>query len=109
MEEDHKSLLQEEEFVVVQAVINYVFEEALGFRVSPEHGDGHGTTEEERRSPPWWYEGCEKHFHEVHRTSWAHGGAARATTTIDSLNRTTSLHPDTIFVRLHHLVGGGGG
>jgi hypothetical protein len=34
VEENHKSLLQEEEFVVVQAVINHVFKEALGFRVS---------------------------------------------------------------------------
>jgi hypothetical protein len=48
VEENHKSLLQEEEFVVVQAVINHVFEEALGFRVSLEHGDGYGTAEEER-------------------------------------------------------------
>jgi hypothetical protein len=47
VEEDHKSLLQEEGFVVIQAVINDVFEEALGFRVTQEHGDGYGTTKEE--------------------------------------------------------------
>jgi hypothetical protein len=33
VEENHKSLLQEEGFVVIQAVINDIFEEELGFRV----------------------------------------------------------------------------
>jgi hypothetical protein len=47
VEENHKSLLQEEGFIVIQAVVDDVFEEALGFRVSLEHGDRHGTTKEE--------------------------------------------------------------
>jgi hypothetical protein len=34
VEENHKSLLQEEGFVIIQAVVDDVFEEALGFRVS---------------------------------------------------------------------------
>jgi hypothetical protein len=31
VEENHKSLLQEEGFIVIQAVFNDVFEEELGF------------------------------------------------------------------------------
>jgi hypothetical protein len=103
------SLFSKKKGSVIQAVINHVFEEALGFRVSPDHGDGYGTTEEERCSPPWWYEGCKKHVHEVYRTSRAHEGAARATTTIDPFDRATSLHSDILFIRLHHLVVVGGG
>jgi hypothetical protein len=52
VEENHKSLHQEEGAIVIQAVFDDVFEEALGFRVSSEHGGGHGTAKEERRSPP---------------------------------------------------------
>jgi hypothetical protein len=109
VEENHKSLLQEEGFIVIQAVVDDVFEEALGFRVSPEHGDGYDTTKEERCSPPSWYEGCKEHAHEVYRTSRAHRGAARATTTIDPFDRATSIHSDIFLVRLHHLVVVGGG
>jgi hypothetical protein len=47
VEENHKSLLQEEGFIVIQAVVDDVFEEALGFRVSSEHGGGYDTTKEE--------------------------------------------------------------
>jgi hypothetical protein len=57
VEENHKSLLQEEGFIVIQAIVVDVFEEALDFRVSSEHGDGYGTTKEERCSPPRWHEG----------------------------------------------------
>jgi hypothetical protein len=108
VEENHKSLLQEERFIIIQAVVNDVFEEALGFRVSSEHGGGYGTTKEERRSPPWWHEGNKEHIHDVYRTSRAHGGAARATTMIDSFDCTTSIHPDIFLIWLHHIVGGGG-
>jgi hypothetical protein len=41
------SLFTKKKVVVVQAIFDDVFEEALGFRVSSEHGGGHGTTEEE--------------------------------------------------------------
>jgi hypothetical protein len=107
--ENHKSLLQEERFIVIQAVVNDVLEEALSFRVSSEHGDGYGTTtKEERRSPPRWHEGNKEHVHEVYRTSRAHGGAARFTTTIDPFDCATSIHSDIFLVWLHHFVGGGG-
>jgi hypothetical protein len=46
MEENYKSFHQEEGIIVVQAINNF-FEEALGFRVSSEHGGGQGTAEEE--------------------------------------------------------------
>jgi hypothetical protein len=47
VEENHKSLHQEEGVVVVQAIFYDVFEEALGFRVSSKHGGGHDTAKEE--------------------------------------------------------------
>jgi superfamily I DNA and/or RNA helicase len=47
MEEKYKSFHQEEEIIVVQAIIDHLFEEALGFRVSSEYRGGHGATEEE--------------------------------------------------------------
>jgi hypothetical protein len=47
MEGYYKSLHLEEGIIVVQAIIDILFEEALGFRVSSEHGGGHDTTEEE--------------------------------------------------------------
>jgi hypothetical protein len=47
MEESYKSFHQEEGIIVVQAIIDNLFEEALGFRVSSKHGGGHGTTKEE--------------------------------------------------------------
>jgi hypothetical protein len=52
VEENHKSLHQEEGVIIVQAIFEDVFEEALGFRVSSKHGGGHGTAKEERHSPP---------------------------------------------------------
>jgi hypothetical protein len=109
VEENYKSLLQEEGFIVIQAIVDDVFEEALGFRVSSEHRDGYGTTKEERCSPPWWHEGNKEHVREVYRTSRAHGGAARTTTTIDLFDRATSIHSDIFLIWLHHIVGGGGG
>jgi hypothetical protein len=47
VEENHKSFHQEEEVIVVQAIFDDVFEEALGFRVSSKHGRGHDTGKEE--------------------------------------------------------------
>jgi hypothetical protein len=38
---------QEEGVDIIQAIFDDVFEEALGFQVSSEHGGGHGTAEEE--------------------------------------------------------------
>jgi hypothetical protein len=75
VEENHKSLHQEEGVIVVQAIFDDVFEEALGFRVSSEHGGGHDTAKDERHSPRW-HEGNKEHVHEVYRTSRVYGGAA---------------------------------
>jgi hypothetical protein len=52
MEENYKSLHQEEGNIVVQAIIDNLFEEALGFRVSLEYEGGHDTAEEEQHSSP---------------------------------------------------------
>jgi hypothetical protein len=52
MEENYKSLHQEEGIIVVQAFIDNIFEEALGFRVSSEYGGGHDTAKEEQHSSP---------------------------------------------------------
>jgi hypothetical protein len=108
VEENHKLIHQEEEVVVIQAVVDDVFEEAFGFRVSSKHGGGYGTTKEERHSPPRWHEGNKEHVHEVYRTSRAHGGAARSTSTIDPFDRATSIHFEIFLIWLHHIVGGGG-
>jgi hypothetical protein len=43
-----------------------IFEEALSFRVSSEHGGGHDTTEKERHSPSRWHEGNKELVHEVY-------------------------------------------
>jgi hypothetical protein len=108
VEENHKSLHQEEGFVVVQAIFDDVFKEALGFRVSSEHGGGHDTAKEERHFPPLWYESYKELVYEVYRTSRAYGGAARPTSSIDPFIRSTSIHSAVLHIWLHHLVGGGG-
>jgi hypothetical protein len=66
MEENYKPFDQEEGIIIVQAIIDKLFEEALGFRVSSEYRGGHSTTEEERNSSPRWYEGHTKLVYEVH-------------------------------------------
>jgi hypothetical protein len=45
VEENHKPFYQEG-VIVIQAIFDDVFDEALGFRVSSKYGGGHGTTEE---------------------------------------------------------------
>jgi hypothetical protein len=85
-----------------------VFEEALGFRVSSKHGEGHGTTKEERHSPFRWHESNKEHVHEVYRTSRAYGEVACPTSSIDRFIRSTSIHSVVFHIWLHHLVGGGG-
>jgi hypothetical protein len=65
MEENYKSFHQEEGIIIIQAIIDNLFEEALGFRVSSEHGGGHDTAEEERYSSPRWHEGHTKLVYEV--------------------------------------------
>jgi hypothetical protein len=66
MEESYKPFYQEEGIIVVQAFIDNLFEEALGFRVSSEDGGRHDTTEEERYFSPRWDESHTKLVCEVH-------------------------------------------
>jgi hypothetical protein len=107
MEENYKSFHQEEGIIVVQAIINNLFEEALGFRVSSEHGGGHGTTGEEQHSSPRWHEGHMKLIYDVHRTSRTYGGAARPTSSLDTIIHSTSIH-SVVFRWVYHHDGGGG-
>jgi hypothetical protein len=107
MEESYKPFHQEEGIIVVQAFDN-LFEEALGFRVSLEHGGGHGTAEEERYSSPRWDEGHMKLVYEVHRISRTYGEAARPTSPLDTIIRSTSTH-SVVFQWVYHHDGGGGG
>jgi hypothetical protein len=72
-----------------------------------EHGGGRDTTEEERHSPPWWHESYKELVHEVYRTSRVYEGAARPTSSIDPIIRSTSIHSAVLRIWLHHLVGGG--
>jgi hypothetical protein len=94
--------------VVVQAIFDDVFKEALDFRVSSENGGGHGTAEEERHSPPWWYEGHKELVHEVYRTSRAYGRAAPSHL-VDRTDHPLHLCTSAVFcIWLHHHVVGGG-
>jgi hypothetical protein len=91
VEENYKSFYQEEGIIIVEAIIDNLFEEALSFRVSSEHGGGHGTAEEERHSSPRWHEGHTKLVYEVHRTSKTYGGAARPNSSFKTIIRSTSI------------------
>jgi hypothetical protein len=108
VEENHKSLHQKEGVVIIQAIFDDVFEEALGFRVSSEHGGGYNTAKEERHSPPRWYEGHKELVHDVYQTSRTYGGATCPTSSIDPFIRSTSIQSAVLRIWLHHLVEGGG-
>jgi hypothetical protein len=101
--------MEEEGIIVIQAIINKLFEEALSLRVSSEHGGGHGTTEEERHLSPQWDEGHTKLVYEVHRTTRTHGGAARPTSSLDTIIRSTSLHSAVFQIWVYYQDGGGVG
>jgi hypothetical protein len=105
VEENHKYLHQEDGVIVVQAIFDDVFEEALGFPVSSEHGGGHDTAKEERHSPPRWHESNKELVHEVYPNSRAYRGAACPTSSIDPFIRSTSIHSAVLHIWLHHLVG----
>jgi hypothetical protein len=47
VEENYKPFYQEEGIVVIQGIIDNIFEEALDLQVSLEYGGGHDTVEEE--------------------------------------------------------------
>jgi hypothetical protein len=98
---------KKEGIIVVYAIIDNLFEEALGFRVSSEHGGGHGTTEEEPHSSPRWHVGHTKLIYEVHQTSRTYGGAARPTSPLDTIIRSTSIR-SVVFQWVYHHDGGGG-
>jgi hypothetical protein len=106
MEKTYKPFHQEEGIIVIQAFDN-LFEETLGFRISSEHGGGHGTAEEERYSSPWWDEGHTKLVYEIHRISRTYGGAARPTSPLDTIIRPTSTC-SVVFQWVCHHDGGGG-
>jgi hypothetical protein len=108
MEENYKSFHQEEGIIVVQAIIYNLFNEALGFRVSSEHGGGHGTTEEERHSSPRWDEGYTKLVYEVHGTSRTYRGAARPTSALNMIIRSTSIRSVVLRIWTYHHDRGGG-
>jgi hypothetical protein len=108
VEENYKPFYQEEGIVIIQAIIDNIFEKALGFRVSSEYG-GHGTTEEERHSSPRWHEGHKKLVYEVHRTSRTYGRAARPTSSFNTIIRSTSIRSAVLRIWIYHHDGGGGG
>jgi hypothetical protein len=107
MKENYKSLHQEEGIIVVKAIIDNLFEEALGFRVSSEHGGGHDATEEEQHSSHRWHEGHTKLVYEVHETSRTYRGAARPTSPLDTIIRSTSIRSVVLRWVYHHNRGGG--
>jgi hypothetical protein len=106
MEQNYKSFHQEDGIIVVQAIINNFFEEAVSFRVSSKYGGGNGTAEAEPHSSPQWDEGHTKLVDEVHPTSWMYGGAARLTSPLDTIIRSTSTR-SVVFKWVYHHDGGG--
>jgi hypothetical protein len=108
VEENHKPFYQEEGIIVIQAIIDDVLEETLGFRVSSEYGGGHGTAEEGRHSSPRWHEGHKKLIFEVHRASRTYGGAARPTSSFNMIIRSTSICSTVLRIWIYHHDGGGG-
>jgi hypothetical protein len=75
------------------------------FRISSEYEGGHGTSEEEHSSR--WREGHTKLVYKVHRTSRTYGGAARLTSSLDTIIHSTSIC-SAIFRWVYHHDGGGG-
>jgi hypothetical protein len=53
VEDGHQFLPQKD--TIIEGAIIELFEEALGFRISPKNGERRGTTEEQH-STPWWHE-----------------------------------------------------
>jgi hypothetical protein len=72
---------------------------------SSEYGGGHGTAEEVPYSSPRWDEGHTKLVDEVHRTSRIYGGAARPTSSLDTIIRSTSTR-SVVFQWVYHHDGG---
>jgi hypothetical protein len=107
MEENYKSFHQEEGIIVVQAIIDNLFEEALSFRVSSEYGGGYSTSKEERHSFPRWDEGHTKLVYEVHRTSRTYGGATCPTSPLSTIIHSTSIHSTVFRGVCCHDRGGG--
>jgi hypothetical protein len=68
--------------MIIEGTIIELFEEALGFRVSPKHGGRRGTTEEQHAAP-WWHEEYMKFVRAIHRTVRTHGRATRSTMTLN--------------------------
>jgi hypothetical protein len=106
VEENYKPFYQEEGIIVIQAIIDNLFKEALGFRVSLQYG-GHDTTEEELYSSPRWHEGHTKLVCEVHRTSRTYGGTACPTSLLDTIIRSTSIRSAVLRIWIYHHDGGG--
>jgi hypothetical protein len=91
VEDGHRFLPQED--TIIEGTIIKLFEEALGLRVSPNHGGRCGITKE-RHATPWWHENYTKFIHAVHRTTRTHGRATRSTMMLNSFIRSTTIHSE---------------
>jgi hypothetical protein len=89
-----------QEYTIIEGAIIELFEEALGLRVSPNHGGRCGTIEE-RHAAPWWHEEYTKFIHAVHRTARTHGRATCSTMLLNSFIRSTTIHSEA-FQWIHH-------
>jgi hypothetical protein len=104
MEDGHQFLHIED--MLIEGAITKLFEEALGLRVSPNHGGRCGTTEE-RHAAPRWHEEYTKFIHVVHRTARTHGRATCSTMTPNLFIRSTTIHSE-VFQWMYHEDRGGG-
>jgi hypothetical protein len=105
MEDDHQFLHLED--TIIESAIIKLFEEALGLRVSPNHGGRCGTTEE-RHATTRWHEEFTKFIHALYQTARTHGRATRSTMMLNSFIRSTTIHSE-VFQWMYHEDGGGGG
>src|SRR6185503_19208846 len=79
--------------------IGKFFAEALGLRVSAEHG-GRQPRTEERHAAPWWDERPEKLLHEIHRRD------ATSSTVFDKVIRTTAIQAQEFRIWVYYHVEG---
>lgn len=79
--------------------IGKFFAEALGLRVSAEHGGRQPRTEEQHIAP-WWDERPEKLLHEIHRRD------ATSSTAFDKVIRTTTIQAQEFRIWVYYLVEG---
>jgi hypothetical protein len=98
MEDGHQFLHLED--TIIEGSIIKLFKEALGLRVSSNHGGRCGTTEEQHTTPRW-HEEYTKFIHAVQQTTRTQRRATRSTIILNSFICSTTIHSEA-FQWIHH-------